>query len=97
MTTDQLISIRQFCTHYQIEFSFIETLSDYGLVEIVVLEEDRFIHQDKMRQLEKMVRLHQELQINAEGIDVVHNLLEKISSMQQEMNALRNKLRLYED
>lgn len=97
MTTDQLISIRQFCTHYEIEFSFIETLSEYGLVEIVIMEEDRFIRQDKMQQLEKMVRLHQELQINAEGIDVVYNLLERISSMQQELNSLRNKLRLYED
>ena len=97
MENEQLISIQQFCTYYEIEFSFIESLYDHGLIEIITVEETRFIHPDKMGNLEKMVRLHHDLNLNIEGIDVVSNLLQKINEMQKELTILKNKLRLYED
>lgn len=97
MKNEQLISIQQFCTCYEIEFSFIESLNDHGLVEIITVKDDRFIHEDTMGDLEKMVRLYHDLNLNIEGIDVVSNLLQKINEMQKELTILKNKLRLYED
>jgi hypothetical protein len=44
-----------------------------------------------------MIRLHHELNVNAEGIDVVLNLLEKEMQLRQEVISLKNKLRLYEN
>jgi len=97
MNTANLIPVSQFCTHYEVEYTFIESLSEFGLVEIITIEEDSFIPQEIMPDLEKMVRLYLDLNLNVEGIDVVNHLLHKIASMQEEIKDLRNKLSLYED
>jgi hypothetical protein len=43
-----------------------------------------------------MIRIHKELDINTEGIDVVFNLLQKIDTLQNELISTKNRLRLYE-
>ncbi len=97
MITEDLILIDQLCTHYKIELAFIDALDNIGLIEIEVLEENRFIHQDRIGDLEKMIRLHHELNVNLEGIDVVFNLINKEMKLREEINSLKNRLRLYED
>jgi len=47
--------------------------------------------------LEQIVRLHQELNINSEGIDAIINLLKRIENMQNEIIELRNKLNFHEE
>jgi len=97
MATQDLILIEKLCIHYKIEFSFIDALDNIGLIEIETVDQSKFINQDKIGDLEKMIRLHHELNINIEGIDVVFNLLQKEKKLQEEVNALQNRLRLYEN
>jgi len=92
-----LIAITTLCKHYQIEVSFMDALHRTGLIKIVIIEQDQFLHQDQISDLEKMIRLHHELNVNIEGIDVVFNLLEKEKALRDELNALKNKLKLYEN
>lgn len=92
-----LIAITTVCSHYEIEFSFIDALHKTGLIQIETDQQEQFIHQDQVGDLEKMIRLHQELNVNIEGIDVVLNLLEKEKALREELNALKNRLRLYEN
>ncbi|MFC2098469.1 chaperone modulator CbpM [Bacteroidota bacterium] len=92
-----LIAITTLCSTYEIEFSFIDALHKTGLIQIVIIEQDHFIHQDQIRDLEKMIRLHHELNVNMEGIDVVFNLLQKEKELREELIALKNRLRLYEN
>lgn len=92
-----LIAITTLCSHYEIEFSFIDALHKTGLIQIEIVKQDQFIHQDQIGDLEKMIRLHHELNVNIEGIDVIFNLLEKEKEMREELNALKNRLKLYED
>jgi hypothetical protein len=40
--------------------------------------------------------LHTELNINLEGLEAISHLLQKILGMQNEMTALKNKLRMIE-
>ena len=47
--------------------------------------------------IEKMIRLHYDLQINFEGIDAISQLLNKIETLQQNLLRTQNKLRLYEE
>ena len=47
-------------------------------------------------ELEKYTRMYYELNINVPGIDALKNMLEKIKSHQQETEALRARLRIYE-
>lgn len=97
MQNTHLIPIPRLCTHYQIEMSFFKGLNEYGLIEFITVEKTYCIHQDKIADLEKMIRLHQDLHLNFEGIDTVFNLLEKIDNLKSELISTQNRLKRYED
>jgi cell division FtsZ-interacting protein ZapD len=93
MNTDNLIRIEYFCEQYNVEFSFIEALKESGLINLVVIEESSYLSTEDLKGLEKLIRLHYELGINLEGIDVVSNLLNQLEDLQQELTAAKNKLK----
>ncbi len=97
MATRNLILIETLCSRYEIEFSFIDALNSEGLIMIETIKRQKYIHQDRINDLEKMIRLYHELNVNIEGIDIIFNLLQKKIELQNEVNNLRNRLRLYED
>ncbi|WP_055434742.1 chaperone modulator CbpM [Lacinutrix algicola] len=97
MEIGDLISITTFCSHYNVPATFIDDLQDYELIEIVVSDDINYIKITQINEVEKMMRLHFDLNINLEGLDAVYNLLERVESMQNEIITLNNKLRLYED
>jgi len=97
METHKLISIDQYCTHNKIEFSFIESLNEFGLIEIITYQNDNFLQINQLRDIERMSRLHYELNINLEGLDAISNLLNKVEHLEQELNGLKDRLKLYED
>lgn len=93
---NNLIPLQHICTHYQAEVSFIHSLQDFGLVEIVSEEETFFIQEEQVKEIERMIHLHYDLNINIEGIDVIANLLQKMEDLNHEMVLLKNKLSRYE-
>lgn len=97
MKTEHLIEVHEFCTHHKIEFSFIHSLHEIGLIEITSVEETQYIYKEQMKDLEKMIRLHYELDINLEGIDAIANLLHRVDNLHEELTTLKNRLRLYEN
>ena len=97
MATQELILIDTLCTHYQLEVTFFDALDTMGLIEIQIFEQTKYIPQDKISDLEKMIRLHHELNVNIEGIDVVFNLLQQQLKLKEEVNALKNKLQFYKN
>ncbi len=94
MATQDLVLVETLCSQYEIEISFFDALEDIGLITI---EQKKFIPQDKIPDLEKMIRLYRELNINMEGIDVVFNLLQQVEKLQNQLNSVNNRLRLYEN
>lgn len=96
MRTRKLIAINEFCINHNVEISFVSSLQQTGLIEITTIKETEFVDTDQLRQLEKIIHFFYELDINLEGIETITHLLEKINSMQNEIIALRNRLRLYE-
>jgi hypothetical protein len=97
MKTDYLIAIDEFCANYDIEISFVRSLQQTGLIKITTIEETSFIDFEQLQQLEKYMRFYYELDINLEGIETIRHLLQRVNDLQQEITALRNRLRLYED
>jgi chaperone modulatory protein CbpM len=96
MHTQNLIAINEFCINHNIEMSFISSLHQTGMIEVTTIEETGFIDVSQLQQLEKIVRFYYELDINLEGIETITHLLLRINSMQEEVIALKNRLRLYE-
>ena len=96
MQTENLIALEEFCASHNIEISFISSLQQTGLIEITRIMETGFIDSGQLKKLEKIVNFYYELDINLEGIETITHLLHRINAMNDEIAALRNKLRLYE-
>ncbi|SDS58294.1 MerR HTH family regulatory protein [Polaribacter sp. KT25b] len=97
METENLISIQQFCEHYSIPKTFMNDLKEYELIEIIVAENDDYIKITQITEVEKMIRLHYDLNINLEGVDVIYNLLNQVDTLKKEVTDLQNKLRFYDN
>ncbi|SEO81227.1 MerR HTH family regulatory protein [Flavobacterium sp. CF108] len=97
MSNKNLIQIKQFCIYHEIENTFITELHNYGLVEIIVEENDEYLQPEQLPSIEKMIRMHYDLNINLEGIDAIYHLLNKIEVLQQHLTNTQNKLRIYEE
>ena len=96
MTTATLVSTNDFCTWHQVEYTFIHSLRDAGLVEIIIVDKTEYIPEPQLQRLEKMVRLHHDLDINIAGIEAVTHLLDRLEAIQDEMRSLKNRLNRYE-
>ncbi len=97
MQNPHLIPADDFCNYHKVEYSFINSLQQMGLIEITTVEQNQFIDTERLLDLEKYVRLYYELDINLEGIEAITHLLQKIKSLQNEINSLKNRLYLYEE
>lgn len=96
MDADNYITIEKFCSYYKVPMSFLDTLNEYELVEIVTVETTQCLAKDHIGDVEKLMRLHFDLDINMEGLDVVNKLLNRVENLQREITALNNKLKVYE-
>ena len=96
MNLENLIPLPELCSIYQVEISFFTNLNEMGLLDIKTVESTAYINVGSIHEIEKMIRIHQDLAVNTEGIDIVFNLLQKMNSLQNEVIALKNRLRLYE-
>jgi len=96
MQAKNLIALNEFCVSHNIDISFISSLQENGLIEITSIKERGFIEIDQLRQLEKFIRFYYDLDINLEGIETITHLLQRINSLQDEIIALKNRLRIYE-
>ena len=92
MNTEDLIPAKDFCLHHDIEYSFISSLQNSGLISITSIKRSSFLHTNDLSKLEKFVRLHYDLDINLEGIETINHLLNKIEEMQSEIVRLQNSL-----
>ena len=97
MNVENLILIDTISKHYDIEVTFISSLDELGLIKITTIKSTPYIHHDQIQNLEKMIRMHHDLEINIPGIDAAFNLLQKIDDLQVELNNTKNRLRRYEN
>jgi len=97
METKNLISIQKFCSQYEIPLTFIHALHEYELIEIIVAKNKNYIEEAQINKIEKMIRLHYDLEINLEGIHVIDNLLDRLENLQSQITTLNNRLKFYED
>ena len=97
MSEENYISLNTLCKCYSIEMSLLLDFENHGLIEVVRIEELLCIPMEQIQELEKMLHLHQELQINAAGIDTIFNLLRHINELKKEKQLLLNKLKVYDE
>lgn len=88
----QYITIEEYCKVRKVEESFIIRLEQSGLIEIILIEEERCIHESQLHNLEKFSEWHYELEIGTPGIEAIQHLLIKVEKLQEEVRYLKERL-----
>jgi len=96
MTTENYILVQLYCTQTKIEHSFITNLNEYGLISLTTIENETYILEEEITEVERIRRLHYDLGINLEGIDALNHLMQKIADLEKENRVLKQKLLLFE-
>ena len=89
------ITYRECVQIYQVEEVFLDALHSSGLIEVVVEEEDRYIEYDYLQEIEQYVRWYYDLEINIEGIEALHHMLQQVRDLQSDVERLRSELKFY--
>lgn len=97
MVKKNYISLVTVCTYYKVEMDFVMELCENDLLEITYQENEPYIDPSVLDKLEKILRLNRDLAINLDGIGAVFNLLEQMDDLKLQNQALRNRLKIYED
>jgi hypothetical protein len=92
MSSENLIPISKLLDQYSIEPAFVDFLGEMHIISLIVVKEEKFMDESEIPGLERMMRLHYDLGINYEGLDAISHLLERMSAMEREIRALRNRL-----
>jgi chaperone modulatory protein CbpM len=96
MSSEELIPAGEFCAHYHVELSFIQTLHDSGLIGMRIMNGVAWLPTDELPALEKFVRWRDELAINPEGIEALFHVLQRMQRLIEENQTLRNRLRRFD-
>ncbi len=90
MENREYILLEDCCSHYSIEASFIMSLNEHGLINLIQTEQSYAIDYEQLSLLEKYTHMHYELDINLEGLEVIRHLLQKIEHLQAEVKSLKS-------
>jgi pyridoxine 5'-phosphate synthase PdxJ len=97
MKNKKLISIQQFCSLYETPTSFLDDLHKYEIIKFKVIDNTKHIKLKDISTVEKLIRLHYDLNINMEGLDAIIHLTNKINDLQKEINNLKRQIDFYEE
>ncbi len=89
------ITVKQFCANYDVPLSFINSLSNFELIDVIEIENIKYLKTNDINKVEKMMRLHYDLGVNFEGLDIINHLTSQINLLQEELNELNNLLDFY--
>ena len=94
MDTDFIV-IKEYCQKSHIEPSFIISLEEGGLIDVQVIEGERYLPVSQLRELERYTHLYYDLSINIEGIDAIRHMLDRMNRLQEEVAQLRRQLQVF--
>jgi hypothetical protein len=96
MTLQKYIRITDFCQGHALQESFLYQLHEVELIEILEVEQQPVIRQSQLDRLERLVRLHRDLEISPQGLLAIDHLLGRMEALQEEVLELRRRLNRWE-
>ena len=64
MKPEKYILVSELIIHYNIENDFFNQIESIGLLEIQLIEEQKFLPHKQLKRFEKILNLHRDLDIN---------------------------------
>lgn len=79
------ISVVQFSQYHQIEPQFVIDLYQNGLVVLQKRDQEYYIEENDLSNIERYIKFHYELGVNLEGLEVINHLLNQIERLQKQI------------
>ena len=96
MNDENYILLEHFCNHTSISDSFLKSLIEFDLIAHKKMQDNFYILDDEISEIERMLRLHDDLGVNVEGLGVINEMMSRMQQLESEMEDLRKRLSLYE-
>jgi chaperone modulatory protein CbpM len=96
MPFTKYIPIEDFSAQCELELHLLKEFADFGLISVHMIEERECLNVDDVDEIERLVRLHKDLNINKEGIDIIVKMRQEILSLSNELESTRYKLQKLE-
>lgn len=84
-----LFNLIDICKANKIERTFVRELHRNGLIEITIKKDQEYLEEEQLIHVERYSTWYYELEVNMQGLEVVHHLLDKIEKLQNEIRQLR--------
>ena len=97
MATTKYITIEEFADFHKITTEVIHEFADFGLIEIRQIKKKPCIIAAQLEHCERAIRLHRDLGVNKEGIEIILDMRFKHAEMQQELMRLRHQIKKHEE
>ena len=96
MPTEKYIRIADFCRGHALEETFLLTLHEFELIEVLEVSGQPVVRRRDLHRLERLVRLHTDLGLGPQGLVAVDHLLGRVERLQEEVLELRRRLDRWE-
>lgn len=77
------LTIQQFCAYHECDAVIVEEFLDHGIFEAQRRNDIVVIPEPEVPRLERALRLHLDLGVNAAGIDVILHLLDRLEGQRR--------------
>lgn len=74
------VTLQQLCSFHGCDTVVIEEFIDHGIVNTAVNDDLPVIPEREVPRLERALRLYRDLGVNAAGIDIILNLLDRLNA-----------------
>lgn len=82
------ISREELVKIYDIEITFFDSLEESGLLKTEKIDEVRYLLYDELPAFERFANWHYDLEVNLPGMEIIHDLLEKMEVLREENRKL---------
>lgn len=89
------ISREELVKVYNIEIAFFDGLVENGLLEVHTENNIRYLLYEDLPVFEKFTNLHYDLDVNLAGLEIIHEMLQKMEVLRTKNRELMNKLSVF--
>ena len=83
------IQIELFCEFHNVDAKLINSFIDMGFVDVLEQNEVTLIPESDVENLERCVRLTNDLGVNLAGLEVIHNMRSRMIELRRELAYLK--------
>jgi len=89
MTVQRIITLTQISDYFNVDIEIIRDFAEFSLYPTLESDGETGIEPASLGRLCKIISLYQSLGVNKEGIDIILDLREKVSLLQDQVESLQ--------